>query len=150
MSIKIYGLERYFTLIIGFILMLFLIAGCTSLVPPTDEGLVTQVINQYFKAINNIDRENALSYTIPDEAAYEATNKFFDNKVSIAEQKDTQYVYTYEIKSITINVDSAKVNLNYSFRLIGFDEMSSPTFNGEFALKKISGIWLLDTAPLAS
>ena len=150
MSIKIYGLKCYFTLIIGFLLILFLIPGCTSFVPTTDEGLVTQVINQYFKAINNVNRENALSYTIPNEAAYEATNMFFDNKVPLAEQKDTQYVYTYEIKSLTINSDSAKVNLKYSFRLIGFDEMSSPTLNGEFALKKINEIWLLDTAPLAS
>lgn len=134
----------------GFLLILFLIPGCTSFVPTTDGGLITQVIKQYFQAINNVDRENALSCTIPNEAAYEATNMFFDNKVPIAEQKNTQYVYSYEIKSITINGDSAKVNLNYSFRLIGFDEMSSPTFNGEFALKKINEIWLLDTAPLAS
>ena len=150
MSIKIYGLKWYFAFIIGFLSMLFLISGCTSFLPSTDGGLVSQVIKQYFQAINNVDRENALSYTVPNEAAYEATNMFFDNKVPIAEQKETQYVYSYEIKSITINGNSAKVNLTYSFRLVGFDEMSSPTFNGEFSLKKINEIWLLDSAPLAS
>ena len=135
---------------IGLLILIFLISGCTAVVPATEEILVTRVINQYFQAINNVNRDKALSYTITGEAAYEATNKFFDTKVPLAEQKNTKYLYSFEINTISIIDDTARVSLTYSFRLIGFDEITSPTFNDDFTLKRIDGSWLLSTAPLAS
>lgn len=135
---------------IGLLILIFLISGCTAVVPATEEILVTRVINQYFQAINNVNRDKALSYTITGEAAYEATNKFFDTKVPLAEQKNTKYLYSFEINTISIIDDTARVSLTYSFRLIGFDEITSPTFNDDLTLKRIDGSWLLSTAPLAS
>lgn len=150
MNSKNLGMKCYYALIIGLLFIFLLLSGCTSMVPSTDEGQVTQVINQYFQAINGINREKALSYTIPDGAAYEATNKFFDNKVPLAEDIGTQYEYSFEIKTVSITGDSARVEITYNFRLIGFTDITSPTFNGTFTLKKINGIWLLSSAPLAS
>ena len=135
---------------IGLLILIFLISGCTAVVPATEEILVTRVINQYFQAFNNVNRDKALSYTITGGAAYEATNKFFDTKVPLAEQKNTQYLYSFEINTINITDDTARVSLTYSFRLTGFDEITSPTFNDDFTLKRIDGSWLLSTAPLAS
>ena len=148
MKIKTYNMKIYYALFFG--LFFLILSGCSSTVPPTDENQVTLVINQYFQAINNVNRDKALSYTITSGAAYEATNKFFDTKVPLAEQKNTQYLYSFEVNSISINDDSARVTLTYSFRLIGFDEITSPTFNNDFTLKRIDGSWLLSTAPLAS
>ena len=148
MKIKTYNMKSYYALLFG--LFFLILSSCSSPVPQTDENLVNRVINHYFQAINNVNREKALSYTIPDEAAYETTNKFFDTKVPLAEVKNTQYLYSFEINTINITDDTARVSLTYSFRLIGFDEITSPTFNDDFTLKRIDGSWLLSTAPLAS
>jgi hypothetical protein len=150
MSSKNLGMKWKYALIIGLLSVFIFLSGCTTAVSSTDESQVTQVVNQYFQAINSVNREKALSYTIPDGAAYEATNKFFDTKVPLAEQKNTQYLYSFEINTINITDDIARVSLTYSFRLIGFDEITSPTFNDDFTLKRIDGSWLLSTAPLAS
>lgn len=148
---KNYKIKTFCTLIFWlFFIYLLFTTGCTLSVPLTDESQITQQINKYFQAINNVNREKALNCTIPDGAAYEATNKFFDTKVPLAEQKNTQYLYSFEINTISITDDTARVSLTYSFRLIGFDEMMSPTFNDDFTLKRIEGSWLLSTAPLAS
>ena len=150
MNSKNLGMKWYYACIIGILSIFLLLSGCTSTVPSTDEGQVIQVINQYFQAINSVNREKALSYTIPNGAAYEATNIFFDTKVPLAEDIGTQYKYSFEIKTVSITADSAKLELTYNFRLVGFTEIISPTFNETFVLKKINGIWLLSTAPLAS
>ncbi len=150
MTIKTNRSKLYYTLVIGLFSIFLLFSGCTSVVPPTDESQISQVINKYFQAINSVNREKALSYTIPDGAAYEAISMFFDNKVPLAEQKNTQYLYSFEINAVNIINDTARVSLTYSFRLIGFDDMLSPTFNDDFTLKKVNGVWLLDVAPLAS
>jgi hypothetical protein len=147
---NIYIIKSFYVLVIGLFSVFSFFSGCTAVVPVTDENLVTRVINQYFQAINNVNRDKALSYTITGGAAYEATNKFFDTKVPLAEQKNTQYLYSFEINTINITDDIARVSLTYSFRLIGFDEITSPTFNDDFTLKRIDGPWLLSTAPLAS
>ncbi|NLJ49558.1 MAG: hypothetical protein GX428_08240 [Candidatus Atribacteria bacterium] len=146
-----YKIKTFYTLIFWlFFIYLLFTTGCTSSVPLNDENQITQQINKYFQAINSVNQEKALSCTIPKGAAYEATNKFFNTKVPLAEQKNTQYLYSFEIQSIEINDDFARVHLTYSFRLIGFDDMASPTFNDDFTLKRMNGSWLLSTAPLAS
>ena len=90
MDKKRYRIKLYFVVVIVLFSFFILISGCTAVVPPTDEDLVTKVVNKYFQAINSVNREKALSYTITGEAAYEATNKFFDTKVPLAEAKNTQ------------------------------------------------------------
>jgi hypothetical protein len=130
---------------------IFFISGCTSVVPSIDESQITQVISNFSKAINDINREKALSYTIPNGPAFDMTNKFFDTKVPLAEQNNTQYKYTFDIQTISIlNDTTASVELTYSFTLIGTTGLVSPTFNGNFTLQKVNEIWLLDTAPFAN
>jgi hypothetical protein len=150
MDKKQYRIKLYFALVIVLFSFFILISGCTTVVPPTDEDLVTKVVNKYFQAINSVNREKALSYTITGEAAYEATNKFFDTKVPLAEAKNTQYEYTFNINTVNISFDAASVKFTYSFILIGFTDILSPIFDGDFTLKKVNGVWLLKTAPLAS
>jgi hypothetical protein len=136
---------------IGLFLLILIISGCTSVVPSIDESQITQVISNFSKAINDINREKALSYTIPNGPAFDMTNKFFDTKVPLAEQNNTQYKYTFDIQTISIlNDTTASVELTYSFTLIGTTGLVSPTFNGNFTLQKVNEIWLLDTAPFAN
>jgi len=136
----------FFIIFFAFIFL----SGCSATLPPTDENQVAQVIDKYFQAINHINREEALSYTIPDGAAYQATNSFFDTKVPLAEAKNTRYEYSYEMKTISVLDNIASAEFLYTFRLIGFTDILAPTFNGNFTLKKVNGVWLLDVAPLAS
>jgi hypothetical protein len=136
---------------IGLLSVLLLLSGCTAVIPSTNESQITQVISNFFKAINDINREKALSYTISNGPAYDMTNKFFDNKVPLAEQNNTQYEYTFDIQTISIlNDTTASVELTYSFKLLGTTGLVSPTFNGNFTLQKVNETWLLDTAPFAN
>jgi hypothetical protein len=150
MEIKKYPLKFSLISCVGILLLIFLLSSCTSVVPSNDESLITQVIVNYFKSINDVNREKALSYTITNGPAYDMTNKFFDNKVPLAEQNNTQYKYTFDIQTISILNDTASVELTYSFTLIGTTGLVSPTFSGNFTLQKINNIWLLDTAPFAN
>ena len=136
---------------IGLLSVLLLLSGCTAVVPSTNESQITPIISNFFQAINDVNREKALSYTIPNGPAYDMTNKFFDNKVPLAEQNNTQYEYTFDIQTISIlNDTTASVELTYSFRLLGTTGLVSPTFNGNFTLQKVNETWLLDTAPFAN
>ncbi len=151
MEIKKYPLKINLISCIGFLLLIIMFSGCTSVVPSTtNESQITQVISNFFQAINDINREKALRYTILNSPAFDMTNKFFDTKVPLAEQNNTQYKYTFDIQTISINNETASVELTYSFTLIGTTGLVSPTFNGNFTLQKINNIWLLDTAPFAN
>lgn len=150
MEIKKYPLKFSLLSYIGLLLLILLLSGCTAVVPSTNESQITQVISNFFQAINNINREKALSYTIPNGPAFNMTNKFFDTKVPLAEQNNTQYEYTFDIQTISILNDTASVELTYSFILLGTTGLVSPTFNGNFTLQKVNETWLLDTAPFAN
>lgn len=151
MEIKKYPLKFSLLSYIGLLLLIFLLSGCTAIVPSTNESQITQVISNFFQAINDVNREKALSYTISNGPAYDMTNKFFDNKVPLAEQNNTQYEYTFDLQTISIlNDTTASVELTYSFRLLGTTGLISPTFNGNFTLQKVNETWLLDTAPFAN
>ena len=100
--------------------LIFLLSGCTAVVPSTNESQITQVISNFFQAINEINREKALSYTITSGPAFDMTNKFFDTKVPLAEQNNTQYEYTFDIQTISIlNDTTASVELTYSLDFCG-------------------------------
>jgi PBP1b-binding outer membrane lipoprotein LpoB len=150
MEIKKYPLKFSLLYYIGLLLLILLLSGCTAVVPSTNESQITQVISNFFQAINEINREKALSYTVPNGPAYDMTNKFFDTKIPLAAENNTQYKYTFDIQTISILNDTASVDLTYSFTLIGTTGLVSPTFNGNFTLQKINNIWLLDTAPFAN
>lgn len=150
MEIKKYPLKSSLISYIGLFLLIFLLSGCTTVVPSTNESQITQVISNFFKAINDINREKALSYTISNGPAFDMTNKFFDTKVPLAEQNNTQYEYTFDIQTISILNDTASVELTYFFILLGTTGLVSPTFNGNFTLQKVNETWLLDTAPFAN
>jgi len=68
----------------------------------------------------------------------------------LIEEKNTRYEYSYEMKTISVLDNIASAKFQYTFRLIGFIDILAPTFNGNFTLKKVNGVWLLDVAPLAS
>jgi hypothetical protein len=150
MNIKKCSLKLNLMFFVGLLSMFFLLSGCTSVVSSNDEFLITQVISNFFQSINEINREKALSYSIPNGPAFDMTNKFFDTKVPLAAENNTQYKYTFDIQTISILNDTASVDLTYSFTLIGTTGLVSPTFNGNFTLQKINNIWLLDTAPFAN
>jgi PBP1b-binding outer membrane lipoprotein LpoB len=151
MEIKKYPLKFSLLYYIGLLLLILLLSGCTAVVPSTNESQITQVISNFFQAINEINREKALSYTVPNGPAYDMTNKFFDTKIPLAAENNTQYKYTFDIQTISIlNDTTVSVELTYSFRLLGTTGLVSPTFNGNFTLKKVNEAWLLDTAPFAN
>jgi hypothetical protein len=150
MNIKKCSLKLNLMFFVGLLSMFFLLSGCTSVVSSNDEFLITQVISNFFQSINEINREKALSYSIPNGPAFDMTNKFFDTKVPLAAENNTQYEYTFDVQTISILNDTASVELTYSFRLLGTTGLVSPTFNGNFTLQKINEIWLLDTAPFAN
>ena len=150
MEIKKYPLKSSLISYVGLLLIFLLLSGCTAVVPSSDEDFISQVVNKYFQAINEINREKALSYIIFNSPAYDMTNKFFDTKIPLAAENNTQYKYTFDIQTISILNDTASVDLTYSFTLIGTTGLVSPTFNGNFTLQKINNIWLLDTAPFAN
>ena len=150
MEIKKYPLKFSLISCVGLLLLIFLLSGCTAVIPSTNESQITQVISNFFKAINDINREKALSYTILNSPAFDMTNKFFDTKVPLAAENNTQYEYTFDTQTISILNDTASVELTYSFKLLGTTGLVSPTFNGNFTLQKVNEIWLLDTAPFAN
>jgi hypothetical protein len=151
MSIKKCSLKLNLMFFVGLLSVFILLSGCTAVVPSTNESQITQVISNFFQAINEINREKALSYTITSGPAFDMTNKFFDTKVPLAEQNNTRYEYTFDIQTISIlNDTTASVELTYSFRLLGTTGLVSPTFNGNFTLQKVNETWLLDTAPFAN
>ena len=150
MAKKKYPLKFSLISCIGLLLLTLFLSGCTSVAPSTNESQIIQVIGNFFQAINDINREKALSYTILNSPAFDMTNKFFDTKVPLAAENNTQYEYTFDIQTISILNDTASVELTYSFKLLGTTGLVSPTFNGNFTLQKVNEIWLLDTAPFAN
>ena len=130
---------------IGLLSVLLLLSGCTAVIPSTNESQITQVISNFFKAINDINREKALSYTISNGPAYDMTNKFFDNKVPLAEQNNTQYEYTFDIQTISIlNDTTASVELTYSLNFSAPPDLFRLLLTGILPYKKSMrpGCWI--------
>ena len=137
--------------VIGVVLLVSVfLSGCFS--GGNDKELIQKVIEGYFAALNEPNREKAQKYVLPESAAGEWLAEFFAEKVPLAQKQNVRYEYTFTIREITVDATGreAQVHLTYTFRAVGYEGLSAPEFEGTFHLTRQGKQWFLTVAPLAS